>query len=66
MSPDEHKAAAEEALADAHGHPNPSIPLMRGITHAILALADDEATCTHCNDDVRLGHTCPECGLYEP
>ncbi|MCT1710727.1 hypothetical protein M3B38_01830 [Dietzia cinnamea] len=43
MTSDEHKAAAEEALADAHGHPNPSIPLMRGITHALLALASDEA-----------------------
>ena len=30
------------ALAGAHGHPNPSIPLMRGITHALLALASDE------------------------
>lgn len=41
MTPDEHKAAAEQALADAHSHHNPSIPLMRAITHAILALIDD-------------------------
>lgn len=43
MTSDEHKAAAEAALTDSGGHHNPSIPLMRGITHALLALASDEA-----------------------
>lgn len=42
MTPAEHRAAAEQALADSGGHHNPSIPLMRGIIHALLALADDE------------------------
>ena len=41
MTPDEHKAAAEEALADAHGHHQPMIPLMRGVIHAVLALIDE-------------------------
>ena len=66
MTSDEHKAAAEQALTDSGGHHNPSIPLMRGIIHALLALGDDDTTCPHCNDDPRPGHTCPECGLYDP
>lgn len=41
MSPDDHKAAAEQALVDADGHHHPMIPLMRGIIHAILALIDE-------------------------
>lgn len=42
MTPAEHRAAAENALADAHGHTQPLIPLARAITHALLALAGDE------------------------
>lgn len=41
MTPDEHRAAAEQHLADADAHTQPAIPLMRAITHAILALIDD-------------------------
>jgi len=43
VTPDEHKAAAEAALADSGGHHDPVIPLMRGVIHALLALASDEA-----------------------
>ena len=42
MTSDDHKAAAEEALADAHGHQQPTIPLLRALTHALLALTGDE------------------------
>lgn len=38
----DHRAAAEQALTDSGGHHNPSIPLMRGLVHALLALGDEE------------------------
>ena len=66
MTPAEHRAAAENALADAHGHQQPTIPLLRALTHAVLALIDNNPDCTHCRDSVRPGHLCPECGLYDP
>ena len=66
MTSDEHKAAAEQALADADGHTQPLIPLARAITHALLALTPDTPTCTHCNDHPRPGHICAQCGLYSP
>lgn len=37
MTSDEHKVAAEQALADAWGADNPTIPLLRALTHAVLA-----------------------------
>jgi len=44
VTSDEHKAAAEAALADSGGHHAPMIPMMRGIIHAILALIDEGST----------------------
>ena len=44
MTSDEHKAAAEQALADADGHTQPTIPLLRALTHAVLALIDEGGT----------------------
>ena len=41
MTSDDHKAAAEQALVDADGHHQPMIPLMRGVVHALLALAQE-------------------------
>ncbi|MDZ4233736.1 MAG: hypothetical protein U1C73_08225 [Dietzia sp.] len=41
MTSDEHKVAAEHALADADGHNQPTIPLLRALTHAVLALIDE-------------------------
>ena len=40
MTPDEHKAAAEEALADAWDDSGPNT-LLRALTHAVLALIDE-------------------------
>ncbi|WP_277820103.1 hypothetical protein [Dietzia sp. CQ4] len=37
MTRDEHRAAAEQSLADADGHNQPTIPLLRALTHAVLA-----------------------------
>ena len=41
MTSDDHKTAAEQALADAWGSDNPNTELLRALTHAVLALIDE-------------------------
>lgn len=42
MTPDEHRDAAEQALVDAYGTPDPMPALMRGVIHALLAHTEGE------------------------
>lgn len=43
MTRAEHRAASEQALADAWGAPDPKAVLLRALTHAVLATIEEEA-----------------------